>query len=61
MTVQPSAKDPLDHAVVMMGYQSGKGWLIKNSWGTDWGENGYGWIGKGNTCWICNMTMVIVV
>jgi C1A family cysteine protease len=36
------------HAVTVVGYdekKSGGGaFLIKNSWGTDWGERGYGWI-----------------
>ena len=36
------------HAVTIVGYdekKSGGGaFLIKNSWGTDWGERGYGWI-----------------
>jgi C1A family cysteine protease len=27
----------LDHAVVIVGYRSGVGWRIKNSWGTEWG------------------------
>lgn len=31
------------HAVAIVGY--GKdGFLIKNSWGADWGDNGYAWI-----------------
>jgi C1A family cysteine protease len=36
------------HAVTIVGYDEQKGesgsFLIKNSWGTDWGERGYGWI-----------------
>ena len=34
----------LDHAVTVIGYghEDGKDfWLVKNSWGDDWGEDGY--------------------
>ncbi len=32
------------HAVAIVGYND-KGFLVKNSWGTDrWGDGGYGWI-----------------
>jgi C1A family cysteine protease len=34
-----------NHAIILCGWDDAKGaWLLKNSWGTGWGENGYMWI-----------------
>lgn len=36
------------HCIVIVGYDDSKqAWLIRNSWGTGWGTNGYGWFGYG--------------
>lgn len=43
---------PMDHAITVVGWDDAKGaWLIKNSWGTGWGESGYMWIKYGS----CNV------
>lgn len=37
------------HIVVLVGWDNSKGaWLLKNSWGTGWGDNGYIWIKYGS-------------
>jgi hypothetical protein len=36
------------HCIVIVGYDDTKqAWLIRNSWGTSWGTDGYGWFGYG--------------
>lgn len=42
-----SGRDP-NHAVNIVGWDDSKGaWLIRNCWGTEWGENGYMWLQYG--------------
>ncbi len=38
---QPDSS-PGAHAITVVGYDDGQGcWICKNSWGSDWGENGF--------------------
>ena len=42
----------INHAVTVVGYAPGY-WIVKNSWGTGWGDNGYIKIATGrNQCGI---------
>merc|ERR1711937_501014 len=52
-----------DHAVTVVGYGTENGtpyWLIKNSWGTTWGENGFMKMKRGvNMCGIGRHVTVV--
>ncbi len=54
-TFYSNDKSGPNHAIVLLGWddnkitQHGKGaWIAKNSWGTDWGENGFFYIAYGD-------------
>jgi len=48
----PGDADELDHCVQLVGYNwPGQYWIVRNSWNTDWGQNGYIFLQTmGNTC-----------
>lgn len=59
--------DPLGHALVVVGYEDdpmnpGEGWfLLQNSWGTEWGDGGYGKISYGDFSHRCVEAGALVV
>ena len=52
----PNDSDDVDHEVDIVGYGTDSGidyWIVRNSWNTNWGENGYFKIKRGvNQCQI---------
>jgi cathepsin L len=38
-----------NHAVLLVGWDDAKkAWKVRNCWGNEWGENGYGWVAYGS-------------
>ena len=54
--VMSSCGTSVDHCVQAVGLNSASGyWIVRNSWGTSWGESGYIYLKYGsNTCDITN-------
>jgi len=54
----------IDHAVQATGYGTQSGtpvWNVRNSWGADWGEQGYIWLERGkNLCEIATIVTAAV-
>ena len=44
------ARDKINHGALLVGYDADGNWIFKNSWGTDWGINGFGIISKDYNC-----------
>lgn len=57
----------LDHGVLVVGYgettDGRKFWVVKNSWGADWGQDGYIYWSRdhGNMCGICQQAAFATV
>ncbi|OHT03689.1 Cathepsin L1 [Tritrichomonas foetus] len=58
------SKEFLDHAVGLVGFgKEGETpyWILRNSWGTEWGENGYFRLIRGqNMCGVATSATVII-
>ncbi|XP_063673925.1 uncharacterized protein LOC134811117 isoform X1 [Bolinopsis microptera] len=49
----------VNHAMIITGYTP-KAWILKNSWGVSWGENGYIRIGRDYSLSDCRVTKWVV-
>jgi C1A family cysteine protease len=61
----PSAYDQLDHCVQLVGYDktgSTPYWIVRNSWNTNWGLDGYIHIAMGsNLCGVADEATIVTV
>jgi cathepsin L len=60
-----SSASSMDHGVILVGYGSKGGldyWIVRNSWGEDWGESGYMRLARGhNACGVGNAAIYPVL
>jgi len=57
--------DSLDHCVQIVGWDSDSNtpyWIVRNSWGTDWGLNGFLWVERNlNECGISDEATYVTI
>jgi cathepsin L len=50
----------INHAVIIVGLDANKNYIIKNSWGTNWGNQGFATVSSTNDCglvsWVYQLT-----
>lgn len=58
-----STADDIDHCVQLVGYNRNEGyWILRNSWSSDWGEDGYIRLEfDQNTCGLANEATVVQI
>ena len=58
----------MNHSVVILGWgkdpKTGVGyWIVRNSWGADWGENGHARVARNrnnkNSCFVANESWTV--
>lgn len=61
-TITCSPSDPVDHAVIAVGYTA-NAYIIRNSWATTWGLNGYALVSRSTSsnCKILSQAHVVTV
>jgi C1A family cysteine protease len=63
ITAQSGCGTQIDHAVQATGYNAeGNYWIVRNSWGESWGEDGFVWLEYGaNVCGITDQATIVTV
>jgi len=63
ITASSGCGTEIDHAVQATGYNAeGNYWIVRNSWGESWGENGFVWVEYGsNVCGITDQATTVSV
>jgi len=63
ITASSGCGTSVDHAVQATGYNAeGNYWIVRNSWGTSWGENGFVYVEYGsNVCGITSQATIVSV
>lgn len=62
ITPASNCGNSIDHCVQITGWQQMQGlnvWNVRNSWGSDWGENGFIYVQIGSD--VCSIAEVVTV